>query len=99
MVGTVLIVFAILIAISAGIAVVITGTIHKTRNGINFRRVKCPRCGKFMPIIRRPATERQRLYGGWTCDQCGCEIDKWGRTVRTMTDYANYKNDEDEGER
>ena len=97
--GTVFIISAILIAIGVGTASVIIGTVHKTRTGINIHRVKCPRCGKTMPIIRRPATERQRLYGGWTCDQCGCEIDKWGRKVHTMTSYADYKNDEDEGER
>ena len=99
MAGTVLILFAIILAVAAGIAGVVIGTVHKTRDGINIHRVKCPHCGKIMPVIRRPATERQRLYGGWTCDQCGCEIDKWGRKVRTMTNYADDRNDEDEGER
>ena len=49
--------------------------------GINLARVKCPRCGAKMPIMRFPTSERQALWGGSTCRQCGCEVDKWGREI------------------
>jgi hypothetical protein len=32
-------------------------------------------------VIRKPKNRRQALWGGWTCEACGLEYDKWGRTV------------------
>jgi hypothetical protein len=49
--------------------------------GINLARVKCPRFGAKMPIMRFPTSQRQALWGGGTCRQCGCEVDKWGREI------------------
>jgi hypothetical protein len=43
----------------------------------------CPECGTPMPKVRRPANRRQMLWGGWTCPECGCEIDRRGRRVET----------------
>lgn len=43
--------------------------------------MECPRCGTPVPAVRKPANRRQVLWGGWTCPECGCEIDKWGREV------------------
>ena len=48
------------------------------REGINLSKVFCPKCAEPMPRIRRPKNERQRLWGGWTCPKCGCEMDKYG---------------------
>jgi hypothetical protein len=42
------------------------------------RRVSCPRCGLLMPVPRKPTSRRQMLYGGWTCEGCGCEMDANG---------------------
>jgi predicted RNA-binding Zn-ribbon protein involved in translation (DUF1610 family) len=39
----------------------------------------CPRCGT--SIINRPAGRRTRvqyLWGGWTCPDCGCDVDRLG---------------------
>ena len=47
--------------------------------GINIRRVICPVCGELQPIMRRPKTFKQVLYGGGTCAKCGEDIDKWGK--------------------
>lgn len=51
--------------------------------GINFERVKCPRCGELAPARRRPTSFRQALWGGWTCRKCSCEMDKWGAEIKS----------------
>lgn len=48
---------------------------------INLKRVNCPICSLKQPILRKPLTERQFLYGGWTCKKCGCEMDKFGKKL------------------
>jgi hypothetical protein len=65
------------------IAVLVLGTIFKTRFGINvaaiFGAAKCAECAAPAPIVARiPKTPYQALWGGWTCEQCGLELDKWG---------------------
>ncbi len=49
--------------------------------GINPFRVLCPKCSAKMPHIRIPQNERQKEWGGWTCFNCGIEMDKWGKEV------------------
>jgi hypothetical protein len=54
--------------------------------GIIFRlaaksRRGCPRCGTMMPGVRRPVSVQQALWGGWTCQSCGCEMDRQGREI------------------
>ena len=58
-------------------------TIDWSKWGINLGRVYCPKCRKLMPYIRQPANEREEMWGGWTCDKCGTEMDKWCREVNT----------------
>jgi len=41
----------------------------------------CAECGAPAPKIRKPANRRQTLWGGWTCPECGYEMDRRGRTV------------------
>jgi hypothetical protein len=39
----------------------------------------CPRCEE--PLgIKRPGriTWTQRMWGGWTCPECGCDVDRFG---------------------
>lgn len=50
------------------------------RWGINPSPVDCPRCGKRQPKARIPNSVYQALWGGWTCDSCGCEMDKYGNS-------------------
>jgi hypothetical protein len=40
--------------------------------------INCPRCHAPIPRKRKPKSRREALWGGATCDTCGCEIDKWG---------------------
>ena len=42
---------------------------------------KCPGCGDPAPKVRTPANRRQLLWGGWTCPNCGTEVDRRGRRV------------------
>ncbi len=49
--------------------------------GINLKRVYCPKCNLKQPIIRKPGNERQMLYGGHTCKNCGTELDKYGSEI------------------
>ena len=68
------------VLISGSIAVAY-GTKAKSKWGINFKPVVCPRCGAIQPRNRKPRTMQQFLWGGWTCTSCGTEIDKWGREI------------------
>ena len=44
-------------------------------------KITCPNCNKKMPLLRRPKNEYQRLFGGWTCDNCETMMNKWGKEV------------------
>ena len=68
--------------LGVGILLVIHGTIFKRRWGINtVAQVECPSCHKMHGQIRIPRNLRQTLWGGYTCDQCGLEVDKWNRPI------------------
>jgi len=58
----------------------------KSKFGINLKRVYCPTCQTKQPIIRKPANERQALYGGHTCRNCNTEMDKYGRDITSEND-------------
>ena len=73
--------FLLLAALVVGTVAVVRGTIKKSNWGINFGRVRCPRCGTAQPLVRKPANVRQATWGGTTCPGCGLELDKWGRPV------------------
>jgi hypothetical protein len=65
-----------------GAILVVRDTIRRRgRWGMNFQPAKCAQCGEPCPFVRKPASLRQALWGGWTCKQCGFELDKWGRPV------------------
>ncbi|MCV3274278.1 helix-turn-helix domain-containing protein [Roseobacter sinensis] len=48
----------------------------------NFKKVTCPNCSQTLPPIRVPKNSRQFLWGGWTCEKCGCEISKMGKVLQ-----------------
>ncbi len=51
--------------------------------GLNFSTDnKCPSCGTDIPTFRRPKNFRQMMWGGWTCEKCGTEVDKWLKPVQ-----------------
>ncbi|VUT24461.1 MAG: hypothetical protein MASP_00512 [Candidatus Methanolliviera sp. GoM_asphalt] len=79
----------VLLIITAGffailLAVIVQGTLRKTKWGITLKGVCCPRCGEKSSFIRKPTSRQQFLWGGWTCPKCGCEVDKWGREVEKL---------------
>ena len=58
----------------------------KSNLGINLNRVYCPNCQTKQPIIRKPANQRQTLYGGHTCSKCNTEMDKYGVAITSKSD-------------
>jgi hypothetical protein len=76
---------AILVLVAVGVVLVIHGTVVKNNWGINPIRVKCPNCGTEMPRVRMPSSARQAMWGGYTCRECKCEMDKWGRRIAGST--------------
>jgi DNA-directed RNA polymerase subunit RPC12/RpoP len=50
---------------------------------INLEEVHCPKCGTRMPALRVPEGLHQLMWGGWTCPQCGCRMDKWGKAIES----------------
>lgn len=47
--------------------------------GINLKRVTCPKCGLEQPNIRIPKSLKEAFLGGYTCSNCGCMMDKYGK--------------------
>jgi hypothetical protein len=79
--------FLPIVSLVAGLVVVlgffVVATIRRDpRWGINFRRAHCANCHAAQPLVRRPRNERQAMWGGTTCPQCGAELDKWGDVVK-----------------
>jgi hypothetical protein len=71
----------VLVLLAIGLVLVVYGTITKDRWGINLARVKCPKCQAAMPWVRKPASGREAMWGGYTCPICKTEMDKWGRPI------------------
>lgn len=62
------------------VVLLIRGTQKKTDFGVNLSVANaCPKCGAALPAVRVPTALKQALWGGWTCQQCKAELDKWGR--------------------
>jgi hypothetical protein len=47
---------------------------------------RCPECQTPLPKIRAPQSFRRWLWGGWTCRNCGCAIDRKGRKIAIPSD-------------
>ena len=41
----------------------------------------CPKCATKLPMLRKPKNKDQAMFGGWTCKNCGIEIDKYGKEL------------------
>ena len=41
--------------------------------------VKCPSCGREQPKMRTPTSMNQAMWGGYTCQGCGAEMDARGK--------------------
>ena len=49
--------------------------------GINLEKVYCPKCNEQMPAVRIPENIHQLMWGGWTCPNCGCKMNKYGEEI------------------
>jgi hypothetical protein len=47
-------------------------------SGIGAISHRCSRCYQELPRFRLPKSPRQALLGGWTCSNCGSEVDRHG---------------------
>lgn len=45
---------------------------------VNLNAVSCPKCGEEQSQIRIPKGWKEALWGGYTCQKCGCKMDKHG---------------------
>lgn len=50
-------------------------------SGSSLPTPKCPTCETQQPAIRTPTSFRQLIRGGWTCANCGTEIDRKGHSI------------------
>jgi hypothetical protein len=74
-----IVVFGLLIT---GAVLMVRDTVRKRgRWGINTSPPICRQCDTLAPVLRKPANLNQMLWGGWTCAECGLELDKWGEPV------------------
>jgi hypothetical protein len=69
------------IAFAVCVVILIGASLARTRWGFNLSRVSCPACSEPQQGIRKVTSLRQKLWGGYTCPKCACEMDKWGRRL------------------
>lgn len=51
----------------------------KKNFGINLKGVTCPKCGLEQPNVRIPKSWKEAIWGRYTCSNCGCKMDKYGK--------------------
>lgn len=54
---------------------------NKIKPIINLDKVFCPKCNTEQPTLKLADNLRQIIKGGWTCNQCGCEMDRFGKEI------------------
>jgi hypothetical protein len=64
----------VFVVLCPGIAVLVFALLSPRRKG-----PECPDCGETVPRFR--TNQRQRWWGGWTCANCGCEVDRYGKKL------------------
>ena len=69
-----------MIAVSTSVIVAVVVVFlfaQRVREGVNARG-GCPECRTPVPQFRSPTSFRQAIYGGWTCEHCGTEMNMRG---------------------
>jgi len=56
-------------------------TNNQNKWDINLDEVKCPECGSKQPALRIPKNLEQLIFGGWSCENCSCKMDKHGNKI------------------
>lgn len=70
-------------AIAFGILVAVLAVLvyaAKKRADINARG-GCAVCHTELPMYRKPTSLHQAFWGGWTCENCGAELDRHGAKI------------------
>lgn len=70
-----------LVTLISFLVIIILMSRIKGKLGINIERVNCPRCFTEMPSLRIPTSLKQTMWGGWSCKNCGSELDKYGSLI------------------
>jgi transposase-like protein len=47
--------------------------------GLSRKPINCPSCGREQPKMRKPANMDQAMWGGYTCEGCGAQLDARGK--------------------
>jgi hypothetical protein len=70
-----------ILLISIPALIVSTYFVRKTsqRRGIGMFGAVCPRCAELLPMARKATSFREAWWGGWTCQNCGCKVDRYGK--------------------
>jgi hypothetical protein len=71
-------VIAIVVVVAAVFPVLFIWLLRKMGYPVG-QPVHCSQCGAQQPLVRKPATTRQALYGGYHCAGCGADLDARGR--------------------
>lgn len=91
-VGVIALAVVIVGLLTVGAVLVIRDTIRQRGKwGLSLKIPDCEQCGTRMPAVRVPTSWRQAMWGGWTCPECGLELDKWGRPVEGHSAPAKWK--------
>ena len=67
--------------VGAATALILRGNQTKSRWGVHLHTINCPHCSHEQPTLRKPTNIQQAAWGGWTCEECGTQMDKWGRQL------------------
>lgn len=71
--------FGVLFGVSVVLAVFIVLLVYTKRKTEQINASGgCPVCHGDVPAFRRPTSFRQALWGGWTCETCGTDLDRNG---------------------
>ncbi len=85
-----------LVVVGACVALLVISFLYGIARYVRFhlRRVDCPACGHRIPFVSYPGSAHQAELGGWTCSQCGAEIDEMGVDMTPLIDETRRLKDE-----
>lgn len=67
--------------IVGGIVGGIVAARHVARLNAKLRTIPCPKCDQSLGEKKAGARSlSQIVWGGWTCPQCGCDVNRHGKT-------------------
>lgn len=72
---------ALCVVVASAIYLIVKRFKSGGRWGVNLAETRCPRCGTVVSFFRNPKSAQQMMWGGWTCTNCGCEMDRWGKEI------------------